>query len=82
MRGMSAIRSTGKLKDKITSITPETLPIPVMDPARRQQIEYDSDHGLWAFFNREKQSITPPGDIGNHGKWGLVVGGGISLIAR
>jgi hypothetical protein len=67
MRGMSAIRSTGKLKDKITSITPETLPIPVMDPARRQKIDEDSDHPLWAFFNKDKQAITTPDVLSRHG---------------
>jgi len=72
MRGMSAIRSSGKLRNKIRSVTPETLPIPVMDPAKRAQLETSEDHGLWGFFNRDKEAITKPSDLSDHGRaWTL-----------
>jgi large subunit ribosomal protein L47 len=67
MRGMSAIRASGKLKDKVRSIRPWQLPVPVMDPAKRARIETSNDHGLWGFFNKNKEALTDPKELNEHG---------------
>ena len=45
----------------------EPLPQPVLDPAKRSKIRVDENHGLWAFFNKEKRSLTKPEDENAHG---------------
>lgn len=45
----------------------EPLPQPVLDPAKRSKIKVNENHGLWAFFNKEKRSLTKPEDENAHG---------------
>lgn len=46
----------------------EPLPQPVLDPKRRSKVQVDPDHGLWGFFNREKQALTKPEEDHAHGR--------------
>jgi large subunit ribosomal protein L47 len=64
---MSIIRSKGPMLGKIKSIKPHQLPVPVMDPSKRARVETSEDHGLWGFFNKEKEAITEPKDLNAHG---------------
>ena len=43
------------------------LPQPVLDPERRSKVETDPDHGLWGFFNRDKQALSTPIEDNAHG---------------
>ena len=43
------------------------LPQPVLDPERRSKVETDPDHGLWDFFNRDKQALSTPIEDNAHG---------------
>ncbi|MCJ1386117.1 54S ribosomal protein L4 mitochondrial [Xylographa soralifera] len=65
-RGISAIRRTG-LKHPV-SMSKEPLPQPVLDPARRSQVKVDENHGLWAFFNKDKKFLTTPEVEAAHGR--------------
>ena len=66
-RGESALRRTG-LRFSV-GMSKEPLPQPVLDPSRRSKIQVDPNHGLWGFFNREKQSLTKPEDDHAHGMY-------------
>ena len=65
-RGESALRRTG-LRFKV-GMSKEELPQPVLDPSRRSKVQVDPNHGLWGFFNREKQALTKPEDDYAHGR--------------
>ena len=65
-RGISALRRTG-LKRPV-SMSKEPLPQPVLDPAKRSKPKVDPNHGLWAFFNKDKKPLTKPEDENAHGK--------------
>ena len=43
------------------------LPQPVVNPERRSKVETDPDHGLWGFFNRDKQALNKPTEDNAHG---------------
>ena len=43
------------------------LPQPVLNPERRSKIETDPNHGLWGFFNRDKQALSTPTADNAHG---------------
>ena len=45
----------------------EPLPQPVLDPTRRSPVKVDENHGLWAFFNKEKKFLTTPEAEAAHG---------------
>ncbi|KAF7185969.1 54S ribosomal protein L4, mitochondrial [Pseudocercospora fuligena] len=66
-RGVSALRRTGLKKQKL-SIGPEDLPKPVLDPARRSQVEVDENHGLWEFFPSDRKSMATPEEMNSHGR--------------
>jgi len=40
-----------------------------MDPAKRAKIETSKDHGLWGFFNQDKEALTAPKDLNDHGRF-------------
>lgn len=44
------------------------LPKPVLDPARRTQVETDPDHGLWEFFPPNKSLMATPAELKAHGR--------------
>ena len=68
-RGVSALRRTGV--KKFLSISPlvgvQGLPKPVLDPKKRTKIVTDPKHGLYGFFNTEKQLLTKPNEEAQHG---------------
>ena len=68
-RGVSALRRTYFRKPlSITHIVKrEGLPQPVLDPKRRRKVEVDPDHGLYGFFNTERQLLTKPDQENQHG---------------
>ena len=70
-RGVSALRRTGiRKRVSISSIVKrEGLPQPVLDPKRRTKVEVDDAHGLYGFFNPEKQLLTKPIEENQHGQW-------------
>jgi len=39
-----------------------------MDPAKRAKIETSENHGLWGFFNQDKEALTLPKDLNEHGR--------------
>lgn len=53
--------------NKIRSIRPWQLPVPVMDPSKRATVTTSDDHGLWRFFNTNKEVLTDPKDLNAHG---------------
>ena len=64
-RGESALRRTGPKMFLGMSRMP--LPQPVLNPERRSKIETDPNHGLWGFFNRDKQALSTPTADNAHG---------------
>ncbi|EME79503.1 uncharacterized protein MYCFIDRAFT_34427 [Pseudocercospora fijiensis CIRAD86] len=66
-RGVSALHRTGLKKQRV-SIKPEDLPKPVLDPARRTQVQTDEDHGLWEFFPPDRKSMATPEEMNEHGR--------------
>lgn len=64
-RGESALRRTGPKTFLEMSKMP--LPQPVLNPERRSKVETDPDHGLWGFFNRDKQALSTPTAGNAHG---------------
>ena len=64
-RGVSAIRRTG-LKYPV-SMSYEPLPQPVLDPERRSKVKVDENHGLYEFFDQDKQPLSKPEDDSKHG---------------
>ena len=64
-RGESALRRTGPKTFLEMSKMP--LPQPVLNPERRSKVETDPDHGLWGFFNRDKQALSTPTADNAHG---------------
>ncbi|MCJ1370600.1 54S ribosomal protein L4 mitochondrial [Loxospora ochrophaea] len=65
-RGVSAIRRTG-LKYPV-SMSYEPLPQPVLDPERRSKVKVDENHGLYEFFDQDKQPLSKPEDDSKHGR--------------
>jgi large subunit ribosomal protein L47 len=61
------VRASGNIKRRVQSIKPSELPVPVMDPAKRAKIQGSETHGLWGFFNQDKESLTAPKDLNDHG---------------
>jgi large subunit ribosomal protein L47 len=39
-----------------------------MDPAKRAKIETNDSHGLWGFFNQDKEALTTPKELNAHGR--------------
>ena len=66
LRGVSPLRRTGPRQP--LSVHKEPLPKPVLDPAKRSQVEVDPDHGLWGFFNKDRAAMSPPVEHTNHGQ--------------
>ncbi|KXS99598.1 hypothetical protein AC578_2228 [Pseudocercospora eumusae] len=66
-RGISALRRTG-MKKLRTSVLPKDLPKPVLDPARRSQVQVDERHGLWEFFPSDRGSMATPEQLHSHGR--------------
>ena len=67
-RGISALRHTGLRKRQKLSVKLENLPKPVLDPRRRSVVEVSEDHGLWDFFNRDRTTLSTPGELSAHGR--------------
>ncbi|CZT19491.1 related to 54S ribosomal protein L4, mitochondrial [Ramularia collo-cygni] len=69
-RGVSALYRSGLNKTmwKANSVKNVPLPKPVLDPARRTQIETDPDHGLWEFFPANKTLMATPAEMHAHGR--------------
>ncbi|KAI9678356.1 MAG: 54S ribosomal protein L4 mitochondrial [Caeruleum heppii] len=65
-RGVSALRRTGPRQP--LSVSKEPLPRPVLDPSKRSKVEVDPGHGLWAFFNVKKTTLSTPEDDYAHGR--------------
>ncbi len=63
-RGESALRRTGTKYPNGMSKQP--LPQPVLDPDRK--IDNDPNHGLWEFFNKEREALTKPVKPAENGK--------------
>lgn len=71
-RGISAIRRTGLNKKIKLSVDANNIPKPVLDPARRSQVEVDFDHGLWGFFGKDRSPLQTPEELHAHGRaWTL-----------
>jgi large subunit ribosomal protein L47 len=71
MRGVSAIRGTGLRPRQTLSVKLEDLakPATIKD---RTPVEVDPDHGLWAFFNKDRTGLSTPDDLNAHGRaWTL-----------
>ena len=66
-RGQSALRHTG-LKKQRSSILPQMLPKPVLDPERRSKVDVNPDHGLWGFFTADREVLQPPTAVASHGR--------------
>jgi large subunit ribosomal protein L47 len=64
---MSAIRSRGPIWSKVKSIKPHQLPVPVMEPSKRASVETSEHHGLWGFFNKNREALTEPKELNAHG---------------
>lgn len=67
-RGVSALRHTGLRKRQTLSVKLENLPQPVLDPERRSKVEVSDEHGLWEFFNRDRDSLSTPLLLAAHGR--------------
>ena len=57
-RGLSAIHFSGTCKP--LSIAQYSLPVPVLNPAKRAEPQTSENHGLWGFFNEEKTPMIAP----------------------
>lgn len=68
IRGISALRHTGLRKRQKLSVKLENLPQPVLDPRERSAVEVDEEHGLWDFFNRDRDSLRTPAELAAHGR--------------
>ena len=64
-RGVSAIRRTGPRT--LRALSKEPLPQPVLDPTRRSKIQVNEKHGLWEFFDKEKNPFEKPEVVAAHG---------------
>ncbi|TKA61265.1 hypothetical protein B0A55_10990 [Friedmanniomyces simplex] len=67
-RGVSALRHTGIGKNQRLSVRVSALPQPVVDPARRSAVKVDPDHGLWAFFPKERTRLSTPEELNMRGR--------------
>lgn len=67
-RGVSALRHTGIGKKQKLSVKLENLPKPVLDPARRSNVQVDEDHGLWDFLPVSRAAIGTPEELSSHGR--------------
>ncbi|KAK5167126.1 54S ribosomal protein L4 mitochondrial [Saxophila tyrrhenica] len=73
-RGVSALRRTGLNKRQratyplVPKDGPVVLPKPVLDPEQRSAIEVDENHGLWDFFNVDRDSLFTPTQLAAHGR--------------
>lgn len=67
-RGTSAIHRSGPHGRSQLSVKLSNLPKPVRDPARRSKVEVDEDHGLWGFFNAERNCLMTPEEYHAHGR--------------
>lgn len=65
-RGVSPLRRTGLPQP--LSVSKEPLPKPLLDPARRSKLNVDENHGLWGFFNAQKEALSTPEQDDAHGK--------------
>jgi hypothetical protein len=64
-RGVSALRRTGPRFP--TAASKEPLPIPVLDPSKRSKVPVNEKHGLWQFFDQEKNAFEKPEVVAAHG---------------
>ncbi|KAL9104397.1 MAG: hypothetical protein Q9163_000655 [Psora crenata] len=69
-RGVSGLRRKPPTKALSISgiVRAEGLPKPVLDPKRRSQVEVDPNHGLYGFFNEDKELLTKPNAEAAHGR--------------
>lgn len=67
MRGMSALKGTGIHKNMRLSVGIEDIPEPVAKEKITPE-QGDENHGLWGFFNKDRTALTPPEDLGKHGR--------------
>lgn len=67
-RGVSVLRRTGLRPRQTLSVSVEDLPKPVLDPAKRSEVQVDPEHGLWQFFNKERTPIATPEFDNAHGR--------------
>ncbi|CAG8976742.1 hypothetical protein HYALB_00010466 [Hymenoscyphus albidus] len=65
-RGVSTRRRTGLRQPLSVSKTP--LPKPVLDPAKRPEVDVDVHHGLWDFFYNKKKPFATPLELTQHGR--------------
>ncbi|KAI4143662.1 MAG: hypothetical protein LQ340_006921 [Diploschistes diacapsis] len=65
-RGVSGLRRTGPRYPR--AVSKEPLPQPVLDPARRSKIQVNEKHGLWDFFDKEKNPFEKPEVVAAHGR--------------
>ncbi|KAK7541992.1 mitochondrial 54S ribosomal protein uL29m [Phyllosticta citribraziliensis] len=66
-RGVSAMRSTGLRRRQRLSVKLKDLPAPRWKIPRASH-EVDEEHGLWQFFNSEKQLLSKPEEDAAHGR--------------
>jgi len=67
-RGTSAIYRSQPHGRSRLSVKLSNLPKPVLDPARRSKVEVDEDHGLWGFFNADRNCLMTPDEYHAHGR--------------
>ena len=65
-RGVSALRRTGPRWP--TAVSKEPLPRPVLNPAKRSKIKVNENHGLWAFFDKDRKAFEAPETVAEHGE--------------
>ncbi|KAF2719494.1 MRP-L47-domain-containing protein [Polychaeton citri CBS 116435] len=67
-RGMSALYRRGLGKKQRLSVNPAKLPQPRLDPQLRSEVRVDEDHGLWDFFNKQRDAMMPVESLHLHGR--------------
>jgi len=50
-------------------VSKEPLPKPLLDPSRRSKLNVDENHGLWGFFNTQREALSTPEQDDSHGEW-------------
>ena len=58
----------GRKRGQVFSVDNEPLPQPVLDPKKRSKSEVDPNHGLYGFFNGERDALVTPKDDVAHGE--------------
>lgn len=65
-RGVSTQRRTGPRE--ALSVSKSSLPVPVLDPAKRSKVQVDPNHGLWEFFHSKDKPFNTPEEDDGHGR--------------